>query len=450
MLVALVMLGVTACEQNVTIDTPTSEGLSFYAEIAMTRASINDEDGDKVWNTTWESGDTLRVADTEGNSFDFVYSTAELNKFTCENPDASILVGKTVTIELVNEIPVSYNREKGLVIYQQVESFNPSSTEAIELHPKNSFLRFTHNHYNGVEITLTYPEDFNCAPFVVDTNNTTSNTFITSDSGEMLVSFLVPEYDEIVYENGVPATLSFSMDGVKCKEATIKIKAGKVYNLGTLAPQIYFQPYTNWSEAGAWYAAYFYDAEGNYMSAILVDNNSDGFLECDVPYGMSNVIFCRMNPAAVEFDWEYVWNQTRDEKIGTFPNNYYYGLDWNAGLWGTKDGYEPIVLDTLYFKPNNNWVSDNARFAAYFYGSGETWASMTDTNGDGIYEVACPAGYPNVIFCRMNPATTDNSWDNKWNQTNDLTITIYGADYYILQEDSWNYGNGYWTYYTAQ
>ncbi|MBE6219118.1 MAG: hypothetical protein E7126_03600 [Rikenellaceae bacterium] len=238
MLVALVMLGVTACEQNVTIDTPKSEGLSFYAEIAMTRASINDEDGDKIWNTTWESNDTLRVTDAENNSFDFVYSTTELNKFTCENPEASILVGKSVTIKLVNEIPVSYNREKGLVICEQVDSFNPNSEEPIVLNPKNSFLRFTNNCYNGADITLTYPENFNCAPFVVDTNNTTSNTFSTSDSGDILVSFLVPEYDEIEYENGVPATLSYSTNGHICKEKVLKIRAGKIYNLGTLTEPV--------------------------------------------------------------------------------------------------------------------------------------------------------------------------------------------------------------------
>ncbi|MBQ1977218.1 MAG: hypothetical protein II225_00545, partial [Ruminococcus sp.] len=76
----------------------------------------------------------------------------------------------------------------------------------------------------------------------------------------------------------------------------------------------------------------------------------------------------------------------------------------------------------LYLKPNNNWKADGARFAAYFYGNGEAWVSMTQV-ATGVYRVQSPAGkaYPNVIFCRMNPANTTNNWDNKWNQSADLT-----------------------------
>ena len=46
--------------------------------------------------------------------------------------------------------------------------------------------------------------------------------------------------------------------------------------------------------------------------------------------------------------------------------------------------------DVLYLKPNANWLADGARFAAYFYGNGESWASMTDSDGDGIYECTVP------------------------------------------------------------
>ena len=64
--------------------------------------------------------------------------------------------------------------------------------------------------------------------------------------------------------------------------------------------------------------------------------------------------------------------------------------------------------ETLYLTPNANWKQDNARFAAYFFGNGETWVSMTDSNGDGVYEVKVPTDkvYPNVIFCRMSPSAT--------------------------------------------
>ena len=96
--------------------------------------------------------------------------------------------------------------------------------------------------------------------------------------------------------------------------------------------------------------------------------------------------------------------------------------------------------EVLYLKPGV-WVVDNARFAACFCNgtSDATWANMTDPDGDGQYEVTVPANsnHKNVIFCRMNPSVTANNWNNKWNQSNDLTydgsknlytITGWGPD----------------------
>ena len=87
-----------------------------------------------------------------------------------------------------------------------------------------------------------------------------------------------------------------------------------------------------------------------------------------------------------------------------------------------------FAADTkLYLKPHSNWLEAGARFAAYYWNTaGSAWSSMTDSNSDGYYEVSIPSGYPNVIFCRMNPATTTNDWANVWDQTSDLTIPTNG------------------------
>ena len=99
----------------------------------------------------------------------------------------------------------------------------------------------------------------------------------------------------------------------------------------------------------------------------------------------------------------------------------------------------------LYLVPNANWTSQGARFAAYFFGNGELWVDMTDSNDDGIYEVALPAGYPSVIFCRMNPSTTTNGWSNKWNQTSDLSVPSDENVKYTVKEGTWDKGEGAWT-----
>lgn len=107
----------------------------------------------------------------------------------------------------------------------------------------------------------------------------------------------------------------------------------------------------------------------------------------------------------------------------------------------------------LYLKPNSNWTKDGARFAAYFFGNGTTWVSMTDSDGDGVYEVTVPSGYPNVIFCRMNPKYSTNSWDANgidymWNQTGDLTIPTDGKNCFTVPAGAWDGSTTTWSTYT--
>ena len=130
------------------------------------------------------------------------------------------------------------------------------------------------------------------------------------------------------------------------------------------------------------------------------------------------------------------------------------GVAYATAKEQTSNGKEPVqeepeVTDkTIYLKPNANWKVDNARFAAYFFGNGETWVSMTDSDADGIYEVNLPVGFDygcNVIFCRMNPGTTGNNWNNKWNQTDDLVVPTTGNNLYTVKEGTWDKGGGEWS-----
>ena len=102
----------------------------------------------------------------------------------------------------------------------------------------------------------------------------------------------------------------------------------------------------------------------------------------------------------------------------------------------------------LYLVPSANWNQSNARFAAYFFGSGESWVSMTKVAGESnLYEVTVPSGsWTNVIFCRMNPSASANNWNNKWNQTSDLTYNGT-SNCYTVKEGTWDKGGGTWSTY---
>ncbi len=109
-----------------------------------------------------------------------------------------------------------------------------------------------------------------------------------------------------------------------------------------------------------------------------------------------------------------------------------------------KDGYK-----LLYYKPSSDWYNDNARFAAYvFKGSKNEWYNVNKYS-DGICKVWVSTSYSNIIFCRMNPAYTTNSWDenNKdyvWNQTADLTIPT-DSNNMFKQNSGWDGVSGTWS-----
>ena len=154
------------------------------------------------------------------------------------------------------------------------------------------------------------------------------------------------------------------------------------------------------------------------------------------------------------------WSRTTENE-----GNYVVPMTatYNIYLKFYDDGSKQVYLTAsditkLYFKPNDNWASSNARFAAYFFNgpadSESVWRDLVE-NGD-YYEVNIPEGYASVIFCRMNPDNLENRWntgsdtdENKplWNQTADLYCgpASYTSHYELAEDAPWNNpGENYW------
>lgn len=123
------------------------------------------------------------------------------------------------------------------------------------------------------------------------------------------------------------------------------------------------------------------------------------------------------------------------------------GTDYTSATEQIESGDAPVVETGtwLYLKPNSNWLQGNARFAVNTWDGGQQWFDMKDSDSDGIYEVLIPEGISNIIFCRMNPSTTANNWDNKWNQTSDLKVPTDGTNLYTVKDDTWDKGGGTWS-----
>ena len=196
------------------------------------------------------------------------------------------------------------------------------------------------------------------------------------------------------------------------------------------ANTVYLKLNNEWKKDNARFAVYYWNDGGNtWKDMEAIDCNGD-YYKAEVPEGYSKLIFVRMKS-----------NTTND--------------------WNNKDGIQSpdLTLPTdgknlcdvekakyLYLTPNSKWKEQGARFAAYFFGNGEKWVDMKDDDEDGIYTCEKQSGFPQVIFCRMNPGTTENKWDNKWNQTGDQWIQGDGKDHFILTAGSWDQGT--WAHYS--
>lgn len=112
-----------------------------------------------------------------------------------------------------------------------------------------------------------------------------------------------------------------------------------------------------------------------------------------------------------------------------------------AVVYNPDDVDEPYIKSSvIYMRPNDKWVlNKNERFAMYLWNaSGEAWADLTDTDGDGTYAGDVPSGkWTGIIFCRMDGSNTENIWANKWNKTVDL-FPDENTNRYTLRNGVWD------------
>ncbi len=105
----------------------------------------------------------------------------------------------------------------------------------------------------------------------------------------------------------------------------------------------------------------------------------------------------------------------------------------------TVTSQPPVTQKIVYFNPKDIAVG-NERWAVYTWNDkGSQWIDMT--KNDNLYQFVLPDGYSNYIIVRMNGATTENSWSNKWNQSPDL---VYSDTINLIIATGWG-SNGTFT-----
>ena len=218
--------------------------------------------------------------------------------------------------------------------------------------------------------------------------------------------------------------------------AVVTVKSGAEEDVETY--KLYFNNLANWSKV----YAHIWANDGEDLGLESVDWPGRELTETEELDGVTYYVF-QLPAEATGKTLNVVFNDgagTQTEDLaGVVEGDLFF------------DNYvEPVAPSevVLYLQPNANWNVDGARFAAYFFGNGETWVDMTLVEGEtNIYAVTVPAGFENVIFCRMNPGAAANNWSNKWNQTADLKVPTDGTNLYTVTENTWDNGGGEWSVY---
>ena len=95
-------------------------------------------------------------------------------------------------------------------------------------------------------------------------------------------------------------------------------------------------------------------------------------------------------------------------------------LFWVVGMSAQGE----VADKAIYLNPGI-WDVENAteRYAVYMFDNenGEAWADFLAVEGEGVFKAVVDSKYTNIVLCRMNGETTENNWDNVWNQTEDIT-----------------------------
>lgn len=389
--VALVAFAAVACDDNKIDDEnkvpDTAAKVSFTATIGdITRTYL--EQDDELFHAKWVGDEVLCVeAADDKNSFGetkyyFSNTKSKPNTFTCNAEGVGAVVGTRVKITYAKDIASGTAAvDSSAGTYGMVLS--TTTTLAADAEVKLSAECAVLLYSSAAEVTFTADGNLFCEAG-------TPKKSITAKAGNsMFVAITATADAATAYQ------LSYTVKGIESEPMTLSPAYGKIYDLGALtseeaAPEnptpdepttastIYFVPNSGWMADDAWFVAYFWNDASN-SAVTLADADANGIYECAVPEGMSNVLFCRMNPAYPNFGWnsdteaDHVWNQTKDTTVGVAPANYFYITGWDTGEWN-EAGY--VVPET----PGGATGTSSYALAGTFSG----WENVGMDNVDGL------------------------------------------------------------------
>ena len=99
---------------------------------------------------------------------------------------------------------------------------------------------------------------------------------------------------------------------------------------------------------------------------------------------------------------------------------------------------ETGATKTIYLDPGSDWSQANAKFDAWTWGGAkaDAWIDFADPDGDGIFEAQIESDRTGMKVVRRGPSQPAHSWNDKWNESSDLTIPTDGKNMIVVS--GWN------------
>ena len=486
MAAAVAMLAAVSCNKEINNIDPVTPGAdavvyTAYVDGAETKTVLGDdyiEDG-KVKTTAKWSGEELITIHDGKNGFTFYTNATEAStsaEFTYEGYDftasevMAVYPSGEYTADVKEKTVFGVNIPSEQLL---VAGTYPATAAAAIAYSDNNVLSFKNatallkfkvsgddvkfGSFYGKEI-----EDKVSGVFAVDCKD--GSPKVSATAGVHYVNFSLDNNDVLSKDDtyyvaiapGTVTNFSVSLNGnaVKTLPGSFTFERNVIYDLKTIqytkpaVPSfdreegyIYLMPSTNWKEAGARFAAYFFGNGEIWKDMTEVPNTEGSIYACEIPDGFSSIIFCRMNPSTDDNNWENKWTQTGDLNLG--DGNLYIVDGWDEGEWNGDPAVTPNPTPepepegtVIYFNPGGStlWDQGDAWFEAWVWGAGDKWVKFTATAESGIYSAIVPTGTTGMKILRRGPSHKAGSWDDKWNNTGDITlngknyITITGWD----------------------
>lgn len=184
--------------------------------------------------------------------------------------------------------------------------------------------------------------------------------------------------------------------------------------------RIFLKPNSNWTEANARFAAYFFD-NGELWVDLVKNSNNDYY--CEIPSGYPSVIFTRMNPSTTVNNWNNAWNQTNDLSVVEGTGKIYTVA---AGAWSKGGGSWSAYTDPN--PPQSTYTVTIASDEFEFDQNEQTVNAGESVVFTIVSELAeAPEGYV------LDVIATDGVWDP---QTKTITIASVNRNYDISVSSS--------------